>query len=185
MLLLLSLFSPLVEAFPNLYMSWWAPSNGNLQEYLATWRRRVAVVLVVWLPILINLEKISEPGIIALVISVLVFSAFGFRLHTFDRFLRLEIKKGHSINEPSKIPEFLYFVAFLSIGALLYRALPDAHWMVPAAICSIFLGAFMMSRFRRGKHKNFKLDIVGRFVFVGGFLLNLYHLSVAVSIVNL
>ena len=39
MILLLALFSPFTELFPNLYMSWWAPSNDNLVEYERKWYR--------------------------------------------------------------------------------------------------------------------------------------------------
>ena len=48
MILLLALFSPFTELFPNLYMSWWAPSNDNLAEYERKWYRRIVVVCVVW-----------------------------------------------------------------------------------------------------------------------------------------
>ena len=183
-ILLLSLFSPLVEAFPNLYMSWWAPSNGNLQRYLDTWPRRVAVVLTVWLPILITLAKITGPVAIAFVIAAFVFSAFGRRLYVFDRYLSQELEAatgGPAPGKLSKIPELLYVVAFASIGFILYGAVPDMSWLVPMAIGIIWLGASMIATFRQGPQANLQLDVFGRGVFVFGFLLNLYNLDRAAS----
>jgi len=182
-ILLLSLFSPLVEAFPNLYMSWWVPSNGKFQRYLDTWPRRVAVVFIVWLPILITLAKVTEPPALIWMISVLVFLAFGLRLYVFERYLSQKLKKSSSVSQPSKIPEVLYFVAFSSIGAVLYTAVPDKIWLVPVGILTIFLGAFMMSTFRQGKCTNLTLDVVGRLVFITGFLINLYNLARAASVI--
>ena len=182
-LLLLSLLSPLVEAFPNLYMSWWAPSNGNLRRYLDAWPRRVAVVLVVWLPILITLAKITEP-VAALVIAALVFFAFGLRLYVFDRYLGLELAAatgGPAPGKLSKVPEILYAVAFSSLGFVLYTGTPDRSWMVPVAIGILWLGASMMATFRRGPRVNLQLDVLGRGVFAIGFVLNLYNLDRAAS----
>jgi hypothetical protein len=176
MILLLSLFSPLAEAFPNLYMSWWAPSNGKLQKYIDTWLRRVIVVFTVWIPILIVLSMIIKPPSLIWVVGLLVFSAFGIRLHVFDQFLSQELKKKGSATKPSKTPEFLYFIAFSSIGIILYSAVPNNAWLVPVAILTIFLGASMMSTFRRGEKANLNLDVIGRLIFVTGFLLNLYNL---------
>ncbi len=185
-ILLLSLFSPLAEAFPNLYMSWWAPSNGNLRRYLDAWPRRVAVVLTVWLPILITLAKITEPVAIALVIAALVFSAFRLRLTAFDRYLSQELGAaagGPAPGKLSKIPELLYLAAFSSIGVVLYGTVPDMSWLVPMAIGIIWLGASMMATFRRGPRADIRLDVLGRGVFVIGFLLNLYNLDRAASFV--
>ncbi len=183
-ILLLSLFSPWVEAFPNLYMSWWAPSNGNLRRYLDTWPRRVAIVLIVWLPILITLAKITGAVAIALVIAAFVFSAFGLRRGVFDRHLSQELAAatgGPAPGKLSKLPELLYVVAFSSIGLVLYGAVPDRSWSVPVAIGIICLGASMIATFRRGPQANRPLDILGRGVFVIGFLLNLYNLDRAAS----
>lgn len=168
-ILLLSLFSPLVELFPNLYMSWWMPSNGKLQKYMDTWQRRVSVVLIVWIPILFTLAKVIEPTALIWAIAALVFSAFGLRLYFFNQSL------------PSKVPEVLYFLAFSSIGLILYSTVPDKPWLVPAGILTIFLGAFTIGTFRQGKHSNLKLDIIGRLIFITGFLLNLYNLARAAA----
>jgi hypothetical protein len=171
-ILLLALFSPLVELFPNLYMSWWAPTNGKLKNYIHAWPRRVAVVLTVWIPILLTLAKVIEPQGLIWVIELLVFSAFGLRLYFFDRAPN---------KNTSKIPEILYFIAFTSIGAVLYGAVPDKSWLVSVGILSIFFGASMMSTFRRGKHKNLNLDVLGRLIFTTGFLINLYNLARAAA----
>ncbi len=182
-ILLLSLLSPVVEAFPNLYMSWWVPSNGNLRRYLDTWPRRVAVVFTVWLPILITLAKITGVAI-ALVIGALVFSAFGLRLYVFDRYLSQELEVANGSPAPgklAKIPELLYVAALSSLGFVLYGAVPDMSWLVPAAIGTIWLGASMIATFRRGPQANLQLDILGRSVFVLGFVLNLYNLYRAAS----
>jgi hypothetical protein len=171
-ILLLALFSPFVELFPNLYMSWWAPSNGKLKRYTETWPRRIAIVFTVWIPILFTLEKIIvEPPPLILIIATLIFSAFFLRLYTFDKSIRQK-------TTPSKIPEALYFIAFSSIGAILYTAIPDKLWLVPTGILTIFLGASMMSTFRR---KNLTLDIIGRLIFSTGFLINLYNLARATT----
>ena len=182
-ILLLSLISPIVEAFPNLYMSWWAPSNGGLRGYLDAWPRRVAVVLVVWLPILITLAKITG-SMNALVIAALVFSAFGLRLYVFDRHLSQELEAatgGPTLGKLSKLPELLYVVAFSSIGFVLHEAVADRSWWVPAGIGIIWLGASMMATFRRGAWASLQLDVLGRGVFVIGFVLNLYNLDRAAS----
>jgi hypothetical protein len=183
-ILLLSLCSPLAEAFPNHYMSWWVPSNGNLRRYLETWPRRVVVVLVVWLPILITLATISEPAAITLVIAAFVFSAFGLRLYVFDRYLSQQLKAatdGRAPGKVSKMPELLYLVAFLSIGFVLYAAVSNMNWLVPVAISIIWLGASLMAMYRCGPQANLPLDILGRCVFIIGFLLNLYNLERAAS----
>lgn len=177
MILVLSLFSPLVEIFPNLYMSWWAPSNEKLESYLNSWPRRVLVVFTVWIPILFILSKVIQPPELIWAITALVFSAFGLRLHFFEKSLKQEIKNSDLKIQPSKIPETLYLIVFTSIGTVLYTTVPDKQWLVPTGIFTIFLGAFIMSTFRRGKNKNLTLDVLGRLVFTTGFLLNLYNLA--------
>lgn len=181
-ILILSLFSPLVEIFPNLYMSWWTPSNGKLQAYLKAWPRRVLVVLTVWVPILFTLGSITSTPI-QLFIAFLVFAAFGLRLYFFDR--SLHGLKGDDLDfkEPTKIPEVFYFIAFSSIGWVLYHAVQNNAWLVPVGILTIFFGAGMMATFRKGPRKNFTVDVVGRVVFTGGFLLNLYNLARAAGII--
>lgn len=177
-LLLLSLLSPVAEAFPNLYMSWWTPSNGRIRQYLDHWPRRVVIVCVVWLPILITLAGVPGSRAAVVVIAVLVFSAFGLRLHLFDRHLGHELdptRRNDAAANLSRIPEVIYVIAFASIGVVLYSAVPDDAWLVPVAIGTIFLGAFMMAAFRRGERANLRLDVVGRFVFIIGFLINLYN----------
>ena len=185
-ILILSFFSPLVELFPNLYMSWWTPSNGKLQAYLRAWPLRVAVVLVVWLPILVTLGAVTATPI-QLSISALVFAAFGLRLYFFDRSLHqlknTEIRDDVNFEEPTKLPEVLYLIAFSSIGWVLYHAVPNKAWLVPLGILSIFSGAFMMATFRRGPQKNLSTDIIGRIIFTAGFFLNLYNLARAASII--
>ena len=49
--------------------------------------------------------------------------------------------KGGDVNfiEPTKIPEILYFIAFSSIGWVLYYTVPNSSWLVPLAILSTFL----------------------------------------------
>ena len=178
--LLLSLLSPIVEAFPNLYMSWWAPSNGNIRRYLDTRPRRVAVVLMVWVPILAILSRVAEPPAIAVPIAVAVFSAFGLRLRLFDRYLSRELEAGTDgelSQSISRVPELLYLFAFTGIGFVLHAAVSDRAWLVPAAIGTIWLGAGIIARFRRGPNANLVLDRLGRAVFVVGFLLNLYNLN--------
>ena len=181
LILLLSLFSPLVELFPNLYMSWWAPSNGKLKRYIDTGWRRVIVVFTVWIPLLIVLGKVINPPEMIWALAALVFSAFLLRLYVFDKGLKQELKKGSSAAEVSKIPELVYFVAFTSIGAVLYGAVVDYRWLVPLGILMIFFGASMVSAFRRGKKANLTLDVVGRLIFSTGFLINLYNLVRAIS----
>ena len=181
MILVLSLLSPLVEIFPNLYMSWWAPSNCKLQRYLATQPRRVAVVFSVWIPILLILSKVIQAPELIWVITILVFSAFGLRLYFFEKSLKQEVTKTSTNIHTSKLPEILYFIAFTSIGTILYTAVPNKDWLVPAAILTIFFGAFIISTFRRGKSKDLTLDVMGRLIFTVGFLLNLYNLARAAS----
>jgi hypothetical protein len=183
-ILLLSLLSPLAEAFPNHYMSWWVPTNGNWRRYLETWPRRVVIVFAVWLPILITLAKISGSVAITLVIATFVFSAFGLRLYLFDRYLNQELEVATGSRAPgklSKVPEFLYLVAFSNIGFVLLAAVPNMNWLVPVAISIICLGASIMATYRWGPQANRPLDILGRCMFVIGFLLNLYNLHRAAS----
>jgi len=182
MLLLLSLFSPIAELFPNLYMSWWIPDNGNLQAYLKAWKRRVVVVLVVWSPILLTLGLVTST-FLQLFVTMLVFSAFGLRLYSFDKALEQTEGKKKDFTEPSKIPEIIYFIAFSTIGWIIYQSTSDNHWLVPLAIIMIYFGAFIMSSFRNGTNKNFKIDVIGRLIFTAGFLLNLYNLAKAASLI--
>lgn len=163
-------------------MSWWLPSNGKIQEYLRVWPRRVLVVLTVWLPILITLGDITTLAI-QLGISAMVFAAFGLRLYLFDRNLH-QLKEGETdFVEPSMIPEIIYFIAFTSIGLVLYFAVPSMPWLVPIGISLIFIGANMMGTFRRGVKKNLNLDVLGRMIFTTGFLINLYNLARTASII--
>jgi len=182
MLLLLSLFSPIAELFPNLYMSWWIPDNGKLQAYLKAWKRRVAVVLIVWSPILITLGLITST-MMQLFVALLVFTAFGLRLYSFDNALEQTKGENNDFAEPSKIPEIIYFIAFSTIGWLIYQSTSDNHWLVPVGIILIYFGAFIMSTFRNGANKNFKIDVIGRIIFTFGFLLNLYNLASAALLI--
>ncbi len=183
MALMLSLFSPIAELFPNLYMSWWAPSNGNLKAYLKASPRRVAVVLTVWLPIIYTLGFITST-LIQLFIGGLVFAAFGLRLYFFDNALKQSERPDEMPTDISSLPEFIYFIAFSSIGWVLYHAVSDQHWLVPVGILSIFLGAGTMSRFRQGANKNLTIDIIGRIVFTFGFLMNLYNIAKAADLLG-
>ena len=182
MILLLSLCSPIVELFPNLYMSWWLPSNGKIQAYLKAWPRRILVVLTVWLPILFTLGKITILPI-QLSISAMVFAAFGLRLYLFDRHLHQLKGDETDFIEPSTIPEIIYFIAFTSIGFVLYFAVPNMQWLVLVGILLIFTGANMMGTFRRGVQKNLNLDVLGRIIFTIGFLINLYNLARGASVI--
>lgn len=182
MILLLSLFSPFVELFPNLYMSWWLPSNGKTEEYVKSGLRRVIVIFVVWLPILFTIGAITQT-IIQISIAALVFAAFGLRLYLFDSVLHQSIQDNTQFIEPSKIPEILYFIAFSAIGWVLFDAVPNSQWLVPLAILSIYFGAFIMASFRNGVKKNLIIDVIGRIIFTLGFLLNLYNLARATSII--
>ncbi len=163
-------------------MSWWVPDNGKLKAYLKAWTRRVVVVLVVWLPILYTLGTITSTAI-QLTIAAMVFAAFGLRLYFFDRSLQDLTAEETNFVEPSKIPEVLYFIAFSSIGWVLYHTVPNYQWLVPLAILLIYFGAFMMATFRHGYKKNLSLDIMGRIIFTIGFLLNLFNLARAASII--
>jgi hypothetical protein len=180
LILLLSLFSPLAELFPNHYMSWWRPSNDKLKKYLDAGKLRLILVTLVWFPILITLAKIVDHQITIGLIGALVFSAFGLRLYFFNKSLRQELRENSSAIEISRIPEFLYIVTFLIIGFVIYTNVLVNQWLVPLAILLIFLGATMISTFR--KRKNLTLDVVGRIIFTLGFLLNLYNLIQAVSL---
>ena len=182
MQLLLSLFSPIAELFPNLYMSWWIPDNGNLQAYQKAWKRRIAVVLLVWSPILYTLGMVTST-VLQLFVVMLVFTAFGLRLYFFDHSLQQIKNKDNNFVEPTKIPEILYFIAFSTIGWIIYQSTTDNHWLVPLAIIMIYFGAFIMSTFRSGANKNFKIDVVGRIIFTVGFLLNLYNLARAATLI--
>ncbi len=84
--------------------------------------------------------------------------------------------KKHVSNLLQVLPEWLYVVAFVSIGLVLYAAVSDFEWLVPVAIGSIFLGAHMVGRFREGRNRDLRWDVVGRVVFSVGFVLNLYNI---------
>ena len=182
MQILLSLFSPIAELFPNLYMSWWIPDNGDLQAYQKAWKRRIVVVLVVWVPILLTLGLLTSTAL-QLFVVMLVFTAFGLRLYFFDNSLAAAEDKETDFIEPTKIPEILYFIAFSTIGWIIYQSTSDNHWLVPLAIGLIYFGAFIMSTFRNGDNKNFKIDVIGRIIFTVGFLLNLYNLARAAAFI--
>ena len=185
-LLPLCLLSPIVELFPNLFMSWWAPANGDVRGYVDSWPRRVAVVALVWGPMIAALYAVAEPSAVALVVGAFVFSAFGIRLWVFDRGLRAELEVGgaKATKGVSSVPELLYFIAFLGIGWILWGAVDGSQWLVPLGIVGIWIGAAGMARFRRGEHENLRMDRLGRTVFVVGFLTNLYHLHRALAVID-
>lgn len=113
----------------------------------------------------------------------MVFAAFGLRLYLFDRNLH-QLKEGETeFDAPSIIPEIIYFIAFTSIGFILYFAVSDMQWLVPIGILLIFWGANMMGTFRRGVKKNMNWDVLGRIIFTIGFLTNLYNLARAALII--
>ena len=143
---------------------------------MKAWPRRVAVVFVVWLPIIYTLGAITS-SVEQIILATLVFLAFGLRLFLFDRALHRAQKDKTDFVEPSKLPEVIYFIAFSTIGWFLYRAVQDKHLLVPLAILSIFIGAFMMATYRQGSKKNLGIDVLGRVIFVFGFLLNLFNLA--------
>ena len=45
---ILTIVSPISEAFPNLYISWWHPPNGNITRYNKLLWLRALCVFVVW-----------------------------------------------------------------------------------------------------------------------------------------
>lgn len=174
-ILLLSLFSPLTELFPNLYMSWWAPSNENLTRYLERWYLRIGVVLVVWLPILCAFSKIAHP-VLLVVMASLIFGAFAWRLVVFSRYLKAEIH-GEDVKIRTEQPERLYFVALVVLIVTIYVSVPNNAWLVPVGALGIFGGANLIGRFRRGATKSPMGDVVGRVIFSAGFIVNLYNLA--------
>ena len=78
--LLLCLWSPICELFPNLYLSWWTPPNLKLTTYISLWPARVLSVLVVWLPLIFELSRITNPWQGALLIGAVILAAFALRL---------------------------------------------------------------------------------------------------------
>ena len=182
-ILLLSLMSPIAELFPNLYMSWWEPSNAKLMAYVQASRRRYVVVLVVWVPILVMIDQlVSTVATLALV--VLVFGAFGLRTVLFDRAIQeLTGSEGPLSERPraSTLPEALYFIALTAIGVVIYVSVPDSQWLVAVGILGIFGGASGMARFRLGPADTYASDIAARVVFALAFVLNLYNLARAVT----
>ena len=181
MILLLALFSPLTELFPNLYMSWWMPSNQNLENYRRFWYRQVGVVFVVWVPILIVLARIVSPLTIGL-IAAAVFGGFGWRMVSTRKFLNAKLS-GAEAELGGEGPEVLYFVALTAILAILYRNLPSYQWLVFVAAAGIFGGALMIGRFRDGTHRSPPLDVLARGVFSIGFVVNLHNLARAAQVI--
>ena len=105
--------------------------------------------MLVWGSLLNVIGRFASPHWAFWRLAALIFLAFGLRLYFFDKALDAELRTGEAA-APSKCPEAFYFVAFCIIGVLLATAVPDAVWLVPAAIGAILLGASMMSTFRRG-----------------------------------
>ena len=175
MILLLSLFSPLTELFPNVYMSWWMPSNQNLENYRRFWYRRVWVVLVVWVPILIVLARIVSPLTVGLIAAV-IFGAFGWRMVAVRRYIDAKLG-GADVELGGEGPEGLYFIALAAILVIVYRNLATYQWLVVVAAVGIFGGALLIGRFRGGKHRSLRLDVFARVVFSAGFLVNLHNLA--------
>ena len=64
-----------------------------------------------------------------------------------------------------------------------YRNLPTYQWLVFVAAAGIFGGAFMIGRFREGKHRSPRLDVFARIVFSAGFLVNLHNLARAAEVI--
>lgn len=181
MILLLSLFSPLTELLPNLYMSWWMPSNRNLADYHRFWYRRIAVVLVVWVPILVVLSSLTSVPVLIVIASV-IFGAFGWRMVRLRRFLEAKLS-GADIDLGSEVAERLYFLALVAIMGIIYANLPSHRWVVFVGAAGIFGGALTIGRFRDGAHRSMPLDVAGRIIFSGGFLVNLHNLARAAEVI--
>lgn len=176
-LLIFTLCSPLVELFPNLYMSWWAPSNGNLKKYAKKWPRRIAVVGIVWLPLLFLLSNIIQSLILIIFITCLVVTAFGLRVYLFKKEIEHETDLDtHTSQRWSSVPELLYFIAFILIGYGLYIQTPDYKSLIIVGIGHIFIGARLMTVHRRGLRQHLTLDVVGRVIFTFGFILNIFNI---------
>lgn len=118
--LYLSIISPLVELFPNYYLSWWYPPNKNIKEYNRYYYLRFLSVLLVWIPILYTLNKKFDIKLL----TVLIFSAFITR---------------ETLNKESFIPTLLYIISLFLISSKLNSYLPTFF---------ILLGASLISNYR-------------------------------------
>ena len=182
-ILVLSIMSPVAELFPNLYMSWWEPSNGRFDAYLQARARRFVVVALVWSPILFTVSRFAGIAL-TIVLTVMVVGAFGLRLVLFERALDHAISQRRS-SPPrphvANVPEAIYFIALAILGITIFSNVDDQQWLVVVGVLGIFAGAGGMSRFRLGPGNAQVADVVSRIVFAAAFLLNLYNLARAVE----
>lgn len=128
---ILTIVSPISEAFPNLYISWWHPPNGNITRYNKLLWLRALCVFVVWSSIIWILynNKNNKFGLIQSV------SLYFIIMTTF--FLRGYI----DYNNP--IPGYIYTIILLLLSIHLYRT--KKKWRIWLGYILIILGAYMIS----------------------------------------
>ena len=146
-ILYLSLLSPITELHPNIYMSWWYPPNKNIHVYDNLYYLRIFIVLAVWIPILIKLQKYMTMQQLIL-FGILIFSAF----------------IGRELTKKSGMPVYLYMVSLLIIGMELYTKSKQ----IIIALLLILSGGYLIDS---NRYINLNNDISGRLIFSFGFIL--------------
>jgi hypothetical protein len=152
-MLLLSVLSPITELFPNLYGSWWYPTNNNIDLYHELTLVRSSLVIVVWIPILLRLYILNKEYTILIGTTISV------------AFLTKLVDYNNTISEK------LYILTFLIISKLLYKYVGS---IILVYVSFIFVGAKLISD---NRNVNLKNDVKGRYIFSLGFLGFLYSLS--------
>lgn len=141
-----SLVSPITELLPNMYMSWWYPTNNNIEKYNKMYMFRFVAVCLVWIPILLQIYKNTKNKNFIIIVSILIFSAFYLR---------------HKLSYDNPYPGYLYMIALI---LLFYELTSKNKWYI---LGLIFLGAYLIGKYR---NKNIHYDYAGRLIFSSGFI---------------
>lgn len=146
MLMISAIVSPMAELFPEYGLSYWLPRNSDKKFYDDRILARVYAVIIVWIPILTALYKISPSK--AFLVAVLIMSAFYTRAMTM-----YEQKKN--------ISGALYGLGFIVI----LITLGDIRNILP--LITIMIGGSLI---RRGRTGDKRIDYIGRIIFALGFI---------------
>lgn len=128
---LITLISPITEALPNLYMSWWKPPNGNIEKYNQLLWLRVICVIAVWSSVLWILYENKNNKL----------NLYSVLLLTFTISLAFQGRAILDYNNP--IPGLIYAFVLLCLSLHLYKV--KQKWRIWLSYILIILGAYVIS----------------------------------------
>ena len=142
----------LTELLPNLGLSYYYPPDKSLLFYDTREQLRWLVVIIVWIPIILALGKLST--ILTIIASFFLFVSFF-------------INKNSNYKKKVGNIGYLHLIGFSIIYYILQKKETNQNKLIYILyILSLLIGGSLMGKYR--KHNLF-IDILGRFLFSFGF----------------